>query len=140
MELDEEFRQRNMVLLERFYKLMDSVYRFYKDLNTFFDDLFKGNYVQNTFEGVLLDVEGKQLVTEAVYLYGVILLLLDMRIPGFARERIIVCYYRYKGAGTIPNVDDVVKLCRQTGYVHGVRRPEGYPETFFERFTFPVSG
>jgi len=33
---------------------------------------------------------------EALYLYGVMLLLMDMRIPGVARERMIVSYYRYK--------------------------------------------
>jgi WASH complex subunit strumpellin len=43
-----------------------------------------------------MDVEGKQLMCEALYLYGCMLLLMDIRIPGVARERMIVSYYRYR--------------------------------------------
>jgi WASH complex subunit strumpellin len=45
---------------------------------------------------VLQDEEGRQLMCEALYLYGVMLLLMDLRIPGFVRERMLVSYYRYK--------------------------------------------
>lgn len=34
---------------------------------------------------------------EMFYLYGVMLLLADRLIPAIARERMIVCYIRYKG-------------------------------------------
>ena len=27
----------------------------------------------------------------------------------------MISFYRYKGASDIPNIDDVVRLCRQTG-------------------------
>ncbi len=95
-------------------------------------------------------------------LYGCMLLLLDVRIAGPCRERLIVAYYRYKGAGTIPNVDAVVKLCRSTGYVHSTAAsaaaaaaaaaagkkpvkgatppgefPPHYPEDYFHRFRIP---
>ena len=47
-------------------------------------------------EAVLLDPEGKRLMLEAIYHYGVMLLLLDRLIPSIARERIVTCYVRYK--------------------------------------------
>ena len=38
--------------------------------------------------------EGKQLLTEAIYLYGVMLFILDQRIDGMARERMLIAFYR----------------------------------------------
>jgi WASH complex subunit strumpellin len=41
-------------------------------------------------------VDGKQLLCESLYLYGVMLILLDERIEGVIRERILISYLRYK--------------------------------------------
>lgn len=46
---------------------------------------------------VLLDTNGKQLMCEALYLLGTILLIMDMRVPGPIRERLIIAHYRHKG-------------------------------------------
>ena len=47
-------------------------------------------------------------------------------------------YYRYKGAVDIPNIDDVIKLCRATGYAPKTSAmPTGYPEQYFARFPLP---
>jgi WASH complex subunit strumpellin len=62
------------------------------------------------------------------------LLLMDRRIPGIIRERMIISYYRYKGAATVQHMDEVVKLCRSTGYIKGGKRPVNYPEELFARF------
>ena len=51
----------------------------------------------NTLEGLLLDQDGKQLMCEAVYLQGVMLMLMDMQVPGPVRERLVVAHYRHKG-------------------------------------------
>eukprot|EP00457_Paulinella_chromatophora_P000683 gb/GEZN01000683.1/.p1 GENE.gb/GEZN01000683.1/~~gb/GEZN01000683.1/.p1 ORF type:complete len:1160 (+),score=147.68 gb/GEZN01000683.1/:150-3629(+) len=137
-DLDEDFRENNFELLERFYQLFESVYRYIQDWNTYLEELIDGVFVQHTVEGVLLDVEGKQLMCEALYLYGVMLLLMDLRIPGETRERMIVSYYRYKGsgAGGIATIDQVVKLCARTGWSPG-KRPKNYPEEYFGRI--PIS-
>ena len=79
-----------MAILERFFTLFKSIYNYYKDF--------------------------KQLLAESLYLYGVMLMLLDLKIPGPCRERMLMSYFRYKGAGEIPNIDDVCKLCRSTGF------------------------
>ena len=47
-------------------------------------------------QSVLLNSDGKQLMCEALYLYGVMLLLIDEKIEGIVRERMLVAYYRAK--------------------------------------------
>eukprot|EP00471_Norrisiella_sphaerica_P000575 CAMPEP_0184482552 /NCGR_PEP_ID=MMETSP0113_2-20130426/4111_1 /TAXON_ID=91329 /ORGANISM="Norrisiella sphaerica, Strain BC52" /LENGTH=1139 /DNA_ID=CAMNT_0026862353 /DNA_START=88 /DNA_END=3507 /DNA_ORIENTATION=+ len=136
-ELDEEFRENHLALLERFYSLFESVHKYITDWLAYLDELAEGTFVQHTTEGVLLDVEGKQLMAEALYLYGCMLLLMDLRIPGLARERMLISYYRYKGAATIPNIDEVCKLCRSTGYSPTGRIPARYPENYFARVKIP---
>jgi len=76
--------------------------------------------------------EGRKLLCEALYLYGVMLLLLELIMPGPVRERIIVFYYRHHGQMTIPTIQDAVKMFRTTGYSE-LKRPLNYPEEFFAR-------
>jgi WASH complex subunit strumpellin len=133
-ERDEEFRENHMVLLERFYQLFESIYRYITDFNTYLEDMAEGVFVQQTIEAVLLDPEGRQLMCECLYLYGVMLLLLDLRIPGPCRERMIVSYFRYKGANNVKHIDEVCTLCRSSGQIPGGKRPKDYPEEYFSRF------
>jgi hypothetical protein len=48
--------------------------------------------------------------------FGLLLILLDERFDPLLRERAVIAFYRYKGASDIPNIDDVISLCKQTGY------------------------
>ncbi len=87
-----------------------------------------------------MNQDGKQLLAEALYMYGVMLILLDLKIPGIVRERMLMAYYRYKGAGEIPNIDAVCKLCRSTGYdpiANPKKFPPEYPTDYFARFPIP---
>jgi hypothetical protein len=45
---------------------------------------------------VIATPEGKQLLAEALYLYGTMLLTMDRKIEGVLRERMLVAYHRYK--------------------------------------------
>lgn len=56
-----------------------------------------GVYIQYALENILEIVEGKQLLAEAFYLYGVMLLLMDHIIIGPVKERMVVAYYRNSG-------------------------------------------
>lgn len=136
LDMDEEFRENNYDLLGRFYSLFESIFRYISDLQQYVEELQENAIVHYTLETVLLDFEGCQLLAEAIYLYGVMLLLLDMKIPGSARERMIVAYFRYMGS-QVENIQEVVRLCRQTGFVRGGSRPAKYPESFFARFPLP---
>jgi WASH complex subunit strumpellin len=99
-------------------------------------DLEDGVFIQHTVEGILLNNDGKQLMAESVYLYGVMLLLLDEFIEGQVRERMLISYLRYKGQQEEPLLDEVCKLCKSTGYQKGQKKPPKYPEDFFQRFDF----
>jgi len=124
----------------RVFDLFESIYKYIKDFVKVVADLRDGVYLQQTVEGVLLDEEGKQLMCEVLYLYGVLLLLLDARIDGAVRERIVVAYYRHKGQSAIESIEDMELLVRRTGYIATVldrngmqRRPPGYPEEYLNR-------
>uniref|UniRef100_A0A8C4I8L5 WASH complex subunit 5 n=1 Tax=Dicentrarchus labrax TaxID=13489 RepID=A0A8C4I8L5_DICLA len=140
-DLDEEFRENNIEILSRFYLAFESVHKYIVDLNRYLDDLHEGVYIQQTLETVLLNEDGKQLLCEALYLYGVMLLVIDQKIEGEVRERMLVSYYRYSAARSSAdsNLDDICKLLRSTGYSSqpGAKRPANYPESYFHRV--PIS-
>ena len=73
--------------------------------------------------------------SEALFLYGVMLLITDLNIEGPVRERMLVAYHRYSAQQTNvdSNIDDVCKLLRGTGYQRypSVKRPARYPEDYF---------
>uniref|UniRef100_A0A3B3T2B3 WASH complex subunit 5 n=1 Tax=Paramormyrops kingsleyae TaxID=1676925 RepID=A0A3B3T2B3_9TELE len=136
-DIDEEFRENNIEILSRFYLAFESVHKYIVDLIRYLDDLNEGVYIQQTLETVLLNEDGKQLLCEALYLYGVMLLVIDQKIEGEVRERMLVSYYRYSAARSSAdsNLDDICKLLRSTGYSSqpGAKRPANYPESYFQR-------
>ena len=68
-----------------------------------------------------------------MYLYGVMLLLVDWHIEGIVRERMLTFFYRCSGHqhSSETNVDDVCKLLRSTGLTQTYRPPR-YPEDYFK--------
>jgi WASH complex subunit strumpellin len=47
-------------------------------------------------QSAIMTTDGRQLLVEALFLYGVMLLSLDNNIDGMVRERLLVAYYRGK--------------------------------------------
>ncbi|TMW68696.1 hypothetical protein Poli38472_006164 [Pythium oligandrum] len=137
LDIDDEFMDNHADILDRFYQLFDGIYKYVSDYLEFLDNLEKGFFIQHTLTNILLDTDGAQLMCEALYLYGVILLLLDRKIPGPSREKMVIAYYRSKGASELENIDEVCKLCRVTGYLPGQPKPPQYPERYFKRFAPP---
>lgn len=139
-DLDEEFRDNYIELLTRFYLAFESTHQYASDLKHFVEELNRGYYIQQTLESVLQDAEGKQLMCESLYLFGVILLVLDFHIPGVIRERLLISYYRYSAARNHgdSNIDDVCTLLRSTGFSNqpNSKPVPNYPESYFSRFTF----
>ncbi len=74
------------------------------------------------------------------------LMLLDNLIVGPVREKIVIAYYRFKGGqSSITYINEVCKLCKDTGYVAATftdgftaKRPAFYPEEYFSRFEVPI--
>lgn len=64
------------------------------------------------------------------------LLLLEEKIPGYVREKILIALYRLNGEGGFLSFDEVCKICRNTGYIPGPERkkPKNHPEAMFARF------
>lgn len=136
LDLDQEFQENHQDILERFYLLFESIWKYQADFAKYIDDVTSGFYIQHSLDNILQEIEGKQLLCEGLYLFGVMLLLLEENIPGYVRERILIAMYRLNGEGGLTNIEEVNKLCRNTGYVPGPngKRPKNHPESIFARF------
>lgn len=114
--IDEEFRESYNDILKRFYFIFNNVYKYICDLDKYISQLKSGIYVQFSLENMLSNKDSRHLLCESIYLYGVMLILIDRLIPGVIREKIIVSYYRYSGQTTIENIKDIIKLFENTGF------------------------
>ncbi|XP_020285658.1 WASH complex subunit strumpellin [Pseudomyrmex gracilis] len=134
-ETDEELRNNFSDILARFYLAFESIHKYVTDLNFYIDELGDGVYIHQSLDSIMFNEEGKQLMCEAVYLYGVMLLLVDYHFEGRIRERLLVSYYRYNAQrSSSTRVDDVCMLLRSTGYMRTLsKRPANYPEEYFKR-------
>ncbi|KAJ8965671.1 hypothetical protein NQ314_003953 [Rhamnusium bicolor] len=132
-DLNEEFRDNHIDIIKRFYLVFESIHTYITDLNHFLDEVDEGLYIHQTLESIFIDMEGKQLLCEALYLYGLMLLVVDAYFDGIIRERILVSYYRYtpQRRDTQSCIDEVCKLLRDTGY--NSKKPTYYPEDYFKR-------
>lgn len=144
-DLDEFIRDNYSRILSRFYLAFESVFEYANNLNNFIRELNVGDFIQESLETIFQDPEGAQLICEALYLYAIMLIVLDIHIPGAIRERLLVSYYRYHSQNSDSSIDDICKFCRSTGYnpvsyshtttVHYQPQSAGksYPESFFSR-------
>ncbi|XP_017775271.1 PREDICTED: WASH complex subunit strumpellin isoform X2 [Nicrophorus vespilloides] len=137
--LDEEFRDNHIDIISRFYFAFESIHTYIKELNCYIDELEDGYYIHQNMETVFADVEGKQLLCEALYLYGTILLLVDAHLEGVVRERLLVSFYRYtpQSNGTENSIDEICKLLRDTGI--NSKKITNYPEDYFKRIPIKES-
>eukprot|EP00984_Skeletonema_dohrnii_P031593 scaffold24260_cov78-Skeletonema_dohrnii-CCMP3373.AAC.1 len=98
-DLEREFAINHLPTIQEYYTLFTSIYNYQSELNRFSSDLTKGYFIQYTVESVLLDQEGRALLCEAVWLYGVILIVLERLLPGSIRERFIIAHFRLSNEG-----------------------------------------
>ena len=89
-------------------------------------------YIGWSINDILQNQDGRQLLTEAFHLYGLMLWLLEERIPGPVRERIVIAYLRCEGEAKLSNFKQVVKLVRATD-----RSAVKYRESYFARIRLP---
>jgi len=151
-ERDHILKETHMKILKRFYNEFEGILNYHRDLIRYLSELEDGVFVQLSLEILLDNEDGKQLMCEAIYIWCTLLILLDELIPGETREKIIMSNYRYRGPVELPNIDDVCKLCKSTGYVSARalrninnlqtlanpnKRPSGYPLDYFSRYPIP---
>ena len=75
IELDENFRESYIEIIERFFQLFDSIFNYYKEFKTFMSNVHEGYFMDWSLEAILQNQEGKRLLIEVSYLYGVMLFL-----------------------------------------------------------------
>lgn len=132
--LDEEFRENYSELLDRFYCIFNNIFKYFLELKNFVSQLKKGLYVLHTLESLLLNRDSRYIVCESLYLYGVMLILVDRLIPSTLREKIIVSHYRVSGQSTIENIKEVITLFQTTNYLpNSDEKLKNYPIEYFKR-------
>jgi len=152
---DEDFCEEYSEVLMRFYLTFESIQRYIDDLNRLSADLEDDLFVGQSFDSLLVSSESRQLVCEAYFNLGYMLLTVDNNFNGQLRERLIVAHYRYSSYKSSPDgsIDDTCNLLRSTGYINSARqqfygqnvgskgaskrlkyfRPPNYPENLFSR-------
>lgn len=88
--LDDEFKFNHLEILTRFYLAFESIHKYVTDLARFLEDLEEGIYIQQNIDSVLFNQDGKQLLAESVYLYGLMLLIVDLKFEGSVREKLLI--------------------------------------------------
>ena len=136
-ELNDECRETHIEIVTRFCRLFESIVRYALDFIHYLEQLQQDYFLQMTVESMLKETDGKQLLGEALYLYGVMLLQLDYHIPGIVRERLLVAFNRWRGSSMLLNYSKVCEVCRQTGYIRGQPIPNQYPLEFVNRIEIP---
>jgi WASH complex subunit strumpellin len=135
--LDDEFKDNHLEILTRFYLAFESIHKYIMDLTRFLEDLEEGIYIQQNVDSILFNRDGKQLLVESIYLYGLMLLIVDIKFEGNIREKLLIAYVRYSAQKSYmeSNIDDVCKLLRSTGYSWKSMKPKpaNYPESYFSR-------
>ena len=53
IELDENFRESYMEIIERFYNLFESIFNYYKDFKTFIANVNEGYFIDYNLEAIL---------------------------------------------------------------------------------------
>ncbi|KAH8063526.1 hypothetical protein JL722_2701 [Aureococcus anophagefferens] len=103
--VDNEFLETHGAFAKRFYALMESTVKYWRDVHGFLERLGSGYFIAHSVDNVLEGVGGKQLLCEA--LYGTLLVLLDAKVPGVVRERLVIACYRLEGESTMEAVGGV---------------------------------
>lgn len=137
IEIDEQFKESYLDIIERFYALFESIHQYYLEIKEFIERVETGYFMEYNLESIILEKEGKRLLIEAISNYGIMLLLLDRLVPSIARERLVVCYVRYKSASESDLTQQVARMCRGTGASFKKDKhmiPMKYPIDYFGRF------
>jgi len=81
--------------LREYYQLFSDVLAYYYDIHRFLGDLERGHYVLYSVDTLLQHQQGVKHLAELLYIYGTLLIAMEMYIPGTIRERFIIAHRRY---------------------------------------------
>ena len=64
IELDENFRESYIDIIERFYQLYSSIFHYYQDFVKYLDNIRTGFFLEYTLESIIILRDGRQLLCE----------------------------------------------------------------------------
>ena len=67
IEIDEQFKESYLDIIERFYTLFESIYQYQTETNEFVARVRENYYIDYSIETVLTEKEGKRLLIEVYY-------------------------------------------------------------------------
>ncbi|CAD5171322.1 unnamed protein product [Musa acuminata subsp. malaccensis] len=109
--LEDQLRESCSAFMHRFFLLANGAVVYHMELLKYLNELQEGLYVQCTLDRVLDDECGRQLLAESIQLFGCLLLLVEHRMGGFLREKILVAYLRYTRCFDYPNIKQICSFC-----------------------------
>ncbi|KAF0924916.1 hypothetical protein E2562_014992 [Oryza meyeriana var. granulata] len=111
--LEDELRESCGSYMQRFFAFLDAAVTYHEELCSYLNYLQEGLYVHCTLDGVLESNCACRLLTESMTLFGCMVLLMEHRIRGLLRERLLVAYLRYERCFNFPNLECICELCRR---------------------------
>ncbi|XP_062185489.1 uncharacterized protein LOC133889062 isoform X2 [Phragmites australis] len=147
--LEDQLRESCGSYMQRFFFLLDGAVTYHEELCSYLNDLQEGLYVHCTLDGVLENNCACQLLVESMTLFGCMILLMEHKIGGLLRERLLVAHLRYERCFNYPNLERICDLCRQHVPTPGWSASSGSsayssdiisvqkPEDLLGRFPFP---
>ncbi|TVU14738.1 hypothetical protein EJB05_38229, partial [Eragrostis curvula] len=111
--LEDQLRESCGPYMQRFFALLDGAVTYHEELCSYLNDLQEGLYAHCTLDGVLENNGACQLLVESMSLFGCMILIMEHRIGGLLRERLLVAHLRYDRTFSHPNVERICELCRR---------------------------
>ncbi|KAK3144893.1 hypothetical protein QOZ80_4AG0319320 [Eleusine coracana subsp. coracana] len=147
--LEDQLRESCSLYMQRFFALLDGAVTYHGELCSYLKDLQEGLYAHCTLDGVLENSGACQLLVESMALFGCMILLVEHKIGGLLRERLLVAHLRYERCFSHPNLEQICELCRRHVPIPGSPASSGSslffsevisvqkPEDLLGRFPFP---
>ncbi|XP_020111564.1 WASH complex subunit strumpellin homolog isoform X3 [Ananas comosus] len=147
--LEDQLRESCSNYMQRFFNLASGIVIYHMELLKYLNDLQEGLYVHYSLDSVLESKSGCQLLTESITLFACVLLLMEHRIVGILREKLLVAHLRYDRCFNLPKLEEICSLCRihqpNTGTLSHTSASSltsdilsiQKPEILFARFPFP---
>ncbi|XP_074579447.1 uncharacterized protein LOC141835939 isoform X2 [Curcuma longa] len=110
--LEDQVRESCSEFLKRFFLLANGAVLYYLELLRYLNSMQEGLSMQCTLDSVLDDECSRQLLTESIQLFGCFLLLVEHRIGGLLREKLLVTHLRFSRCFDSPNIKHICSFCR----------------------------
>ncbi|XP_078432676.1 uncharacterized protein LOC144704220 isoform X3 [Wolffia australiana] len=109
--LEDEIRESCSTFLHRFFILLNDLAAYHEELVRYVTNLQEG-LMRFNLEKILENESGMELLAEALAIFGISILLMEHRMTGFLREKLLVAHLRLNCTSDCLNLENISKLCR----------------------------